>query len=55
MKQIFEEYGMIILAVVIILLLIGLSTGLGDTIMNALNGIIESFSNKVTDAFNSGI
>lgn len=55
MKHLFEEYGMIILSVIIILVLIGLANGLGDTIMNALNSIIESFSAKVTNAFNTGI
>lgn len=52
MKPIFEDYGMIILACVVIIVLIGLTTGLGDFLLDALKGIIENWSSQVNNAVN---
>lgn len=55
MKAIFEEYGFVILAAVVILLLIGMTTPIGSAIENSIVGIVENMTEQVNNqvAFNN--
>lgn len=45
MKSFFEEYGMIIVALVAVFVLIALTTPVGDAIKNAILGAVDSLTN----------
>lgn len=47
MKAIFEEYGFVILAAVVILLLIGMTTPIGNAIESSIIGIVENMTEQV--------
>lgn len=49
MKAIFEEYGFVILAAVVIILLIGMTSPVGDAIENSIIGIVDNMSAQVND------
>ena len=49
MKAIFEEYGFVILAAVVVLLLIGMTTPVGEAIENSIVGIINNMSEQVNN------
>lgn len=48
MKAFFEEYGFVVLAVVVVIILLGLATPIGDAVKTALTGFVTSFTNSVT-------
>lgn len=47
MKAIFEEYGFVILAAVVIILLIGMTTPIGKAIENSIVGIVDNMTSQV--------
>lgn len=47
MKAIFEEYGFVILAAVVIILLIGMTTPIGKAIEDSIVGIVENMTSQV--------
>lgn len=57
MKAIFEEYGFVILAAVVILLLIGMTTPIGNAIESSIVGIVENMTEQVNNqvAFNNNV
>lgn len=44
MKAFFEEYGFIVLSAIVVLLLIGMASGVGDTIEESVTGIVGNFT-----------
>lgn len=56
MKAIFEEYGFVILAAVVVLLLIGMTSPIGSAIEDSIVGIIDNMSEQVNNqvTFNNG-
>ncbi len=53
MKSFFEEYGFVILAAIVVILLIAMCTPIGNLVHTQINGIVDSFSSKTTAKFNS--
>ena len=49
MKAIFEEYGFVILAAVVILLLIGMASPIGNQIQGSIESVIENMTAQVND------
>lgn len=47
MKAIFEEYGFVILAAVVIILLIGMATPVGSAIQESIVGIVDNMTSQV--------
>ena len=48
MKKFFEEYGFVILASIIVILLIAITTPIGTVVKNNISNIIDSFSDKAS-------
>ena len=57
MKAIFEEYGFVILAAVVVLLLIGMTTPIGNAIESSIIGIVENMTEQVNNqvTFNNNV
>lgn len=53
MKSFFEEYGFVILAAIVVILLIAMCTPIGNLVHTQINGIVDSFSSKTTAKLNS--
>ena len=49
MKAIFEEYGFVILAAVVVLLLIGMTTPIGNAIESSIIGIVDNMTEQVNN------
>lgn len=47
MKAFFEEYGFVALAAVVVILLIVMSTPIGNSIETALSGFVDNFATGV--------
>ena len=46
MKSFFEEYGFVILAAIVVILLIAMASPIGDLVKAQITGIVDSFANK---------
>ena len=46
MKSFFEEYGFVILAAIVVILLIAMCTPIGNLVKSQITGIVDSFANK---------
>lgn len=57
MKAIFEEYGFVILAAVVVLLLIGMTTPIGNAIESSIIGIVDNMTEQVNNqvTFNNNV
>ncbi len=53
MKSFFEEYGFVILAAIVVILLIAMITPIGSVVKKQINGIIISFGNKTNIKLNT--
>lgn len=49
MKAIFEEYGFVILAAVVVLLLIGMTTPVGSAIESSIVSIVDNMTEQVNN------
>ncbi len=49
MKAIFEEYGFVILAAVVVLLLIGMTTPVGNAIETSIVSIVDNMTSQVNN------
>lgn len=47
MKAFLEEYGLIIVVSIVVLMLVGASTGIGESIVDAIEMIIDNFTNQI--------
>ena len=58
MKSFFEEFGFVILAAVVVLLLVGMTTPIGSKVEGSLSSIVENMTTqangKVSDVFKTG-
>ena len=52
MKSFFEEYGFVMLAAVVVIALIGMTTNVGSAIESNITGLITSFSAKIGASLN---
>ena len=48
MKKFFEEYGFTILASIVVILLITMTTPIGTVVKNNISNVIDSFSDKTS-------
>lgn len=55
MKSFFEEYGFVILAAIVVILLIAMCTPLGNVVKQNITGIMNSFSGKTNSMLNEGL
>lgn len=53
MKSFFEEYGFVILAAIVVILLIAMATPIGDLVKAQITGIVDSFANKTESKLNA--
>ncbi len=53
MKSFFKEYGFVILAAIVVILLIAMTTPIGDLVKNQTTGIVDSFANKTNTKLNA--
>ena len=53
MKSFFEEYGFVILAAIVVILLIAMATPLGGLVKSQITNIVDSFSNKTQSKLNA--
>lgn len=53
MKSFFEEYGFVILAAIVVILLIAMTTPIGSLVKNQITGIVDSFANKTNTKLNA--
>ena len=49
MKAIFEEYGFVILAAVVVLLLIGMATPIGNAIETSIISVVDNMAEQVNN------
>ena len=49
MKAIFEEYGFVILAAVVILLLVGMATPIGNKIQESIESVVDNMTTQVNN------
>lgn len=49
MKSFFEEYGFVLLAAVVVVGLIAMTTTVKSTISTNVNGLVSSFTNQVSE------
>lgn len=53
MKSFFEEYGFVILAAIVVILLIAMASPIGDLVKAQITGIVDSFANKTESKLNA--
>ena len=53
MKSFFEEYGFVILAAIVVILLIAMARPIGDLVKAQITGIVDSFANKTESKLNA--
>ena len=53
MKSFFEEYGFVILAAIVVILLIAMCTPIGNLVKSQITGIVDSFANKTNTKLNA--
>lgn len=53
MKSFFEEYGFVILAAIVVILLIAMASPIGDLVKAQITGIVDSFANKTESKLNT--
>ena len=53
MKSFFEEYGFVILAAIVLILLIAMASPIGDLVKAQITGIVDSFANKTESKLNA--
>ena len=53
MKSFFEEYGFVILAAIVVILLIAMATPIGDLVKTQIDGVINSFGSKTQSKLNA--
>ena len=53
MKSFFEEYGFVILAAIVVILLIAMCTPIGNLVKSQITGIVDSFANKTNSKLNA--
>ena len=55
MKSFFEEYGFVILAAIVVILLIAMCTPLGKVVRQNIESIMNSFSAKTNSMLNDSL
>ena len=53
MKSFFEEYGFVILAAIVVILLIAMCTPIGNLVKTQITNIVDSFANKTSSKLNA--
>ena len=48
MKAFMEEYGVILVAAIVILVLVTAASGIGDKIVSGITGVIDKFTSKMS-------
>lgn len=51
MKAFFEEYGFIVLSAIVVLLLVGMASPIGEKVKESTIGIVDSLTTKTTTEF----
>ncbi|MBR0461924.1 MAG: hypothetical protein IJJ00_04340 [Erysipelotrichaceae bacterium] len=52
MKSFFEEYGFVMLAAVVVIALIAMTSNVGEAIEGNITSLITSFSTKISSSLN---